>query len=129
MRTIKFRAWDGEKMYDWMEFKEDGGWIVPHTLAKGVKAVMQFTGLLDKNGEEIYEGDITKEEGDITHDKKQNVRQVYFAEGSFWAGNLREDGSPCIFISLQNYAKGVEIIGNIYENPELIQDTNSTESV
>ncbi len=64
MRTIKFRAWDGNKMYkpsglpgfleEHFDFKE--GTFLKIENKKGV--LMQFTGLLDKNGKEIFEGDI-----------------------------------------------------------------------
>lgn len=68
--------------------------------------LMQFTGLLDKNGKEIYEGDLTSCLGN-------KPKEVIFHKGCF-----------CHKVGEKDYhifgEKDWEIIGNIYENPELI---------
>jgi uncharacterized phage protein (TIGR01671 family) len=68
---------------------------------------MQYTGLEDKNGKEIYEGDILYIENEIC--------EVKFNVPSFTAYNSQEHEWNI------QYA-GVEIIGNIYENPELLKN-------
>ncbi|EAC9062386.1 TPA: hypothetical protein U0V19_000444 [Listeria monocytogenes] len=71
--------------------------------------LMQYTGLKDKNGKKIFEGDIGWDE----HNECYGV--VKFEEGKFlyvWE-NIAED--------LQEVADGIEICGNIHENPELME--------
>ena len=70
--------------------------------------VMQFTGLKDKNGKEIYEGDVVKGGWDC-----EDGRLVEFVEGGFepFAKNNGQQGQD---------SDDIEIIGNIYENPELL---------
>ncbi len=59
MRTIKFRAWDGQKMIDnWLVMKQEHTQTVVTQRSVAGLVPMQFTGLLDKNGKEIYESDI-----------------------------------------------------------------------
>ncbi len=69
--------------------------------------LMQYTGLKDKNGREIYEGDILK-------DLDGNKEEVIWDEGCVF---IKHQDGTSDFISVRNY---FEIIGNIYENPELL---------
>ena len=100
MREIKFRAWDGKKMLKNVP-------IDAVTLGKYLDfigtslSVMQYTGLADKNGVEIYEGDVLSNSSIIEWDE-QNAQWAF--EGcveDVTVGNLK-------------------VIGNIYENPELL---------
>ncbi len=78
--------------------------------------LMQYTGLKDKNGKEIYEGDLVKVEGaggeplQIVWNTTQLCGFAYQA-GAFYHGFIEPDDS-------------IEVIGNIYENPELLSTPN-----
>ena len=100
MREIKFRAWDGREMIDCASdaTPETPFWII-----------MQFTGLLDKKGKEIYEGDIMR----CTDTGHEYNAQMIWEEGGFWIF----DGNKNPHLPYKDYR---EVIGNIYENPELI---------
>lgn len=127
MRTIKFRAWNGEQMiyrglHDRNWYSEDlGGKLVQvtHPDDKRLLSTMQFTGLLDKNGKEIYEGDILNIcngsiNGNGWFDKPYSVE---FKCGK-WDIPLfmwDEDGK-----AIMNYTHWCEVIGNIHENPNLL---------
>lgn len=69
----------------------------------------QFTGLLDKQGKEIYEGDVVKERA------QKNYLEIAFTSGCFCVKN-KNIHRPMLF------AEDLEIIGNIYESPELMED-------
>lgn len=106
MRQIKFRAWDTEEKImrkNWTDLN-----LPPN---HGLE-LMQFTGLLDKNGKEIYEGDII---GDISLDGHAGV-VIYFTERSRYV--IEHPNKKRIYELFANCE--YEIIGNIYENPELI---------
>ena len=72
----------------------------------------QFTGLKDKNGKEIYEGDIL-----LPFNRKKG-KEVIFDEGVFCIRNYDGYNSASLRVVVMD---GVEVIGNIYENPELLK--------
>ena len=115
MREIKFRAWDDGKMDYNPTFGECsfGGSYVnsfePSEYEK--RTFMQFTGLHDKNGKEIYEGDVVKTP------KYGNSQVVEYADI-----NASDDmTAPGMGFQFNDYPSNMEIIGNIYENPELLE--------
>lgn len=75
------------------------------------KTVGQFTGLTDKNGKKIFEGDIVE----ISHDAYPGVRgEVFFKNGSFMLRNVSD------VLSLYGFLLWCEAVGNIHDNPELL---------
>lgn len=116
-RVIKFRAWGKDGWIDSQFFIDakdgkafDSLVITPHSsyspiMRAGEVTLMQFTGLFDKNGKEIYEGDVIE----FMHSGKKVRALVEWIDND--AG----------FNSVQHNPLDNEIIGNIYENPELIK--------
>jgi len=133
MRDIKFRAWDKVNKLMWgvnrldfnpqyLELSSDKKQPVkdclhcldtcysPHYYNKESNIIlMQYTGLKDKNGKEIYEGDI-----------------VHYTSGEYYMGAWEFSGT----VVIQNFiadtydlwhAENLTVIGNIYENPELLE--------
>nr|DAI01603.1 MAG TPA: YopX protein [Caudoviricetes sp.] len=126
--TPKFRAWteEGKVMYyDVFPFKDDTLLLSYDEIAfDEVPAsdfiLMQSTGLFDKNGEEIFEGDIIKY-------KKYNYGFIYTGVvGYDTIGLMKKDDeigliSTFVGMSIKNIDLGsVKVVGNIYENPELL---------
>nr|DAO06233.1 MAG TPA: YopX protein [Caudoviricetes sp.] len=82
--------------------------------------VLQFTGLQDINGKDIYEGDILKY--NFPYDGRlKHVSPVKFleTEASFGIKDIYGNEIPLYRITANNY---FEVVGNIYENPELLED-------
>jgi len=126
MREIKFRAWDGISKKMWHNVTLDACHIYGEysdelegpngTMPRwDTNPLMQFTGLRDKNGREIYEGDIV-EYFDEHECRRQSV--VEYGDGYFSPLVVVEEGHNCI----DRYcADCFEVVGNIWENGDLLK--------
>lgn len=113
MREIKFRAWN-EKAGDWYSssiIKEFG------LRFKDKYLLQQFTGLLDKNGTEIYEGDIVN----VKDNKNYQGVEVAYGDLGF---QLNTKNGFCTDFDADEW-EHFEIIGNIYESPELLKNATN----
>ena len=124
-RELKFRAWDPSRnnmdLNPVVSDGSDGGETsyvhLNDAIACYDKILMQFTGLLDSNGKEIYEGDILT----ISDESGNNyICKVYFRVCEYVL--LQSDESLWASLSkLQGLYYQCQVIGNIYENTELMQ--------
>jgi uncharacterized phage protein (TIGR01671 family) len=120
MREYKFRAWDklSMKYFDFEDIYHSGacsgglgtGW--DYSDAK----IMQYVGISDRLKKDIYEGDIVKYE--TFYYGKHKVRQTIVK----WEEDLEHDGFGQPYAMGYIFRGDVEIIGNIYENPELLEE-------
>lgn len=140
---FKFRLYDkaiGEMVYDvCVGFIKDNGktddWVCADTSCgqityRGDKlkdvVLMQCTGLKDKNGKLIYEGDIVSVKvetqdffGEDEYYFENYKGEIIFEKGEILIDVIDTTKHP---ISLYYHAKDCEVIGNIYENPELLEE-------
>lgn len=133
MREIKFRAWDGVKMRTVYSVNTSGTCIVKvngkgkGTIRETITAeLMQFTGLHDKNGKEIYEGDIIVrvevQYGTgmrLEFDRQEvEMKPFYFSD---YEDSCCGSGFMVDSCDLQTIKEKYEVIGNIYESPQLLK--------
>lgn len=115
MREIKFRFWHKEKkvMGSWEDAKKNCNRLSILEIDDFI--TMQFTGLKDKNGKEIYEGDILQ--GSETSPKYDVLM-----DSGRWSARYKIYKGNGGVIQLYDREKMFEIIGNIYENKELLRE-------
>lgn len=132
---MRFRAWDGKKMiynvvpWQWNFVIDRGMWqcltneadgsVLMRVRACPFKELMQFTGLLDAKGKEIWEGDIVK-----IPDKSDPIWQIIWHNKGFCLGRKRKEGldwgaNESGFVCYERTWAEIEVIGNIYERGEL----------
>ena len=138
MRDIKFRAWDemqkvmhnnfqfiksGDDGNDWILFTSDkqpifnyDGWSKNPYFSQQLK-VMQYTGLKDKNGKEVYEGDILKGNHSKFSRKPPVDNDIVIWRGNGWK-RKSYNGEMEVYPDID--VRSMEVIGNIHENPELV---------
>lgn len=119
MTIPKFRAWDkiSKKMFPVMMIDSGQSYVMIEEI-NGLWCerdfdeieLMQFTGLKDKNGKEIFEGDVALIYG-------EKISKVFYSQGSFCV-DILNGGTPLHGFS----PKQLEVVGNVWENPELLEE-------
>ena len=120
-RVLKFRAWDNKqkKMLYGVSIGTIKVWdenapLISHEFSYSEDCIFeQYTGLTDKNGKEIYEGDIVTLNGEWEEIEHDDCSIVTFENGCFRVGDGYENEAG-------SYLSDWRIIGNIHENPELL---------
>ena len=125
MKEYKFRAWDSlaEKMYSWTELLNQNLKNIFTIPEQCGYHLMQYTGLKDKNGTEIYEGDIVQ--AVFADEEEQEMKGVV----------VYAEAGACYMIIANNgdewdlgYLDKIEVIGNKWEDSGLLNDNKNTES-
>ncbi len=142
-REIKFRAYDiknkvyfndcgflsflmGGIRFMWLDYEEDEQMITE--LKEGDCELLQFTGLKDKNDKEIYEGDIVRAVArEEEYPEATVTSDVIYGDCGQWQVRSRESGEPYDYYSHGlplNWGgwESIEVIGNVFENPELLEE-------
>lgn len=127
MREIKFRAWlpKANKMeYDIQQDNDLGDIITDHNYDNGNYILMQYTGLKDWDEKEVFEGDIIQYLYDGCNENDQYIVEWDEENLQFAFKNTKKEE----YMALEDmydcdYGKhSIRVIGNIYDNPELIKE-------
>lgn len=120
MRTIKFRIWDNEQN-KFLSHKDQVEVLGMVGFNDERMIWSQFTGLTDKSGREIFEGDIVHCEDEMyafdTMFNSADTHPIIFENGAF-----RYDGVPLADMVTGAHPRICEVVGNIYEHPELLDN-------
>lgn len=135
--TPKFRAWDTKRKKMWsaeemgrdqLTLMPDGsGFINVHGASRKLSQLLphlvplQFTGRCDKNGKEIYKGDIAK----WTHLTDKNKHFTKSVDSSVKRAGWILSGHPMNRLDYFCPETHLEVIGNIYEHPDLLEEQNN----
>ena len=119
MREIKFRVWDKNDKKWHIQYPNCSSFFDVYKVGGfGCKSeggdyiLMQYTGLKDKNGVEIYEGDVVREDSPPHH-----CGEIKYDGGAFYISGITDGYSELCHILVDDFW---EIIGNVHENPELL---------
>jgi len=130
-RPIKFRAWNKEHKKWLKNINPQGNPLTIYTITfdgyvwekgkddsftMGEIALQQFTGITDAKGKEVYEGDIMK------YSSTNHEGEVIFWQGRFLISSEKDDAHYDLQIT-----SDLEVIGNIYETPELLTPPPQTQ--
>ena len=136
-RELKFRYWDGSNMYYHTTLWDGKLWDTMQDIEIDGYELMQSTGLKDKNDKEIWESDILKchskkvihkESGPEPYFEIPEFKDIVFNNVIYWLDSNKPNGfrikggkfsKQLTFSTIYNME--AEVIGNIYENPELIK--------
>jgi|SRR5260221_402725 len=130
MREIRFQAWDGEFMYEvtWLDLKDGKVFLVEGYAVGGstkgslhegeIKAIRQYTGLKDKSGKKIYEGDIVRTRN--AYAPTEHLFEVFWREkfAGFYLKEWEAKDKQREWIDLMYDGNLIdfEVVGNIYEH-------------